>query len=51
MRDEDRPLLGVFTNSSVSVETVSWFGAIARQYSMEETTQNLGRQAQGCYYP
>ena len=42
MRTEDRPLLGVFTNCSVSVETVSWFGTIARQYGMEETAQILG---------
>lgn len=46
MSAEDRPLLGVVTNGSVSVETVSWFGAIARRYGMEETTRDLGRQAQ-----
>ena len=45
IRAEDRPLLKVFTNGSVSIETVRWFGAIAQQYSMEETTQDLGQQA------
>ena len=41
MRAEDCPLLGVFTNGAVSVEMVSWFGAIVQQYSMEETAQDL----------
>ena len=42
MRDEDSSLQGVFTNSSVSIVTVSWFGTITQQYSMEETAQDLG---------
>ena len=42
MRAEDRPLLGLFTKGSVSVEMVSWFGTITLQYSMEETVQDLG---------
>ena len=29
MSADDRPLLKVFTDSSVNIETVSWFGAIA----------------------
>mmetsp|Transcript_31959 Transcript_31959/g.46572 ORF Transcript_31959/g.46572 Transcript_31959/m.46572 type:complete len:621 (+) Transcript_31959:96-1958(+) len=41
----NRPLLAVAASDDISVETVSWFGAIARRYGMEDGGRELGRQA------
>ena len=40
-----RPLLAVLGTSSIKVETVSWLGAIARRYGLDESGRDLGRQA------
>lgn len=40
-----RPLLAVAGTSRVTVETVSWLGAIARRYGLEESGRELGRTA------
>ena len=43
---EVRPLLAAIGKGRVKVETLSWFGAIARRYGMgEEFHRGLGRQA------
>jgi hypothetical protein len=40
-----RPLLAVVGTNKIKVETVSWLGAIARRYGLEETERDLGRTA------
>jgi hypothetical protein len=40
-----RPLLAVAGTKRINVETVSWIGAIARRYGLEETNRELGRTA------
>uniref|UniRef100_A0A7S4ING6 Uncharacterized protein n=1 Tax=Odontella aurita TaxID=265563 RepID=A0A7S4ING6_9STRA len=42
-----RPLLAAASSGRIELETVSWFGAIARRYGMEERDgrSDLGRQA------
>ena len=41
------PLLAVATDSTIKLETLSWFGSIARRYGMDEekNDRNVGRQA------
>jgi len=39
------PLLAVATHGLITLETVSWFGSIARRYGMDENPRDLGRQA------
>ena len=41
----DLPLLAVATNGRIKVESLSWFGAIARRYGVEDEQRDLGRQA------
>ena len=41
----DIPLLSVVTDGRIKVETLSWFGAIARRYGVEDEGRDLGRQA------
>ena len=41
----DRPLVVAVTDGSIGVETLSWFGAIARRYGIKEEAKDLGRQA------
>lgn len=40
-----RPLLAVLGTGRIRVETVSWLGAIARRYGLDESGRDLGRQA------
>jgi hypothetical protein len=40
-----RPLLAVVGTGQIVVETVSWLGAIARRYGLEEKGSELGRTA------
>lgn len=40
-----RPLVAIATNGNISLESLSWFGAIARRYGLEEDRENLGRTA------
>lgn len=40
-----RPLLAAVGTGRITVETVSWLGAIARRYGLEETGRDLGRTA------
>jgi hypothetical protein len=40
-----RPLIVAATTGSISVESLSWLGAIARRYGLDETGKTLGRQA------
>ncbi|EED92416.1 predicted protein [Thalassiosira pseudonana CCMP1335] len=41
-----RPLLTVATDGRIRLETLSWFGSIARRYGMEENERShVGRQA------
>jgi hypothetical protein len=40
-----RPLLAVAGTRRVTVETVSWLGAIARRYGLQEAGRELGRTA------
>ena len=42
-----RPLLAVVSSGGIDLESVSWFGAIARRYGVEEGRggRDLGRQA------
>lgn len=42
---KDLPLLAVATDGRIKVETLSWFGAIARRYGIDKTDRDLGRQA------
>lgn len=43
------PLLAVATDGRIKLETLSWFGSIARRYGLEEedATRRVGRQASG----
>ena len=43
--DHHRPLLAVVGTSDICVETVSWIGAIARRYGLDESGRELGRTA------
>eukprot|EP00977_Amphora_coffeiformis_P009195 scaffold2095_cov166-Amphora_coffeaeformis.AAC.2 len=40
-----RPLLAALGTGRIKVETVSWLGAIARRYGLDESGRDLGRQA------
>ena len=40
-----RPLLAAVGTGTIKVETVSWLGAIARRYGLDEEGRDLGRQA------
>lgn len=40
-----RPLIAVASTRQISVETVSWIGAIARRYGLDEDHRGLGRTA------
>jgi hypothetical protein len=40
-----RPLIVAATSGSISVETLSWLGSIARRYGLDEKGRDLGRQA------
>ena len=43
---DSRPLLLVAADGGVKLETLSWFGSIARRYNMDEfDSRGLGRQA------
>lgn len=44
-KDALRPLLAVVGTEDIRVETVSWLGAIARRYGLEESGRELGRTA------
>ena len=41
----DLPLLAVATDGHIKIESLSWFGAIARRYGIENEGRDLGRQA------
>lgn len=41
----DLPLLAAGTDGPIVIESLSWFGAIARRYGVEEGQRDLGRQA------
>ena len=43
--DVARPLVAIATNGNISVESLSWFGAIARRYGLDEERDDLGRTA------
>jgi len=46
--DTTLPLLAVATDGTIKLETLSWFGSIARRYGMDESEKNdrnIGRQA------
>ena len=43
--DTIRPLFAVASTGSIRVETVSWLGAIARRYGLQEEGRDLGRTA------
>lgn len=40
-----RPLVVIATNGEIALESLSWFGAIARRYGLEEERDDLGRTA------
>lgn len=40
-----RPLVAVATSGNIALESLSWFGAIARRYGLEEDRDDLGRTA------
>jgi len=40
-----RPLIVAATTGNIKVETLSWLGAIARRYGIDERGRDLGRQA------
>lgn len=40
-----RPLIAVVATKCITVEPVSWIGAIARRYGLEESGRDLGRTA------
>jgi len=42
---EALPLLCIATEGKISVESLSWFGAISRRYGIEREQKDLGRQA------
>jgi hypothetical protein len=41
----NRPLIVASTAGNISLETLSWLGAIARRYGLDEKGRDLGRQA------
>ena len=43
--DAKAPLFAVATCGRISIETLSWLGAISRRYGVEENGQELGRTA------
>jgi len=43
--DTGRPLVAVASTGKITLETVSWIGAIARRYGLEENRQDIGRTA------
>lgn len=49
MSAQTMPLLAVATDGRIKLETLSWFGSIARRYGLEEedATRRVGRQASG----
>ena len=40
-----RPLVAIATNGTIALESLSWFGAIARRYNLDEERDDLGRTA------
>jgi DUF4097 and DUF4098 domain-containing protein YvlB len=40
-----RPLVAICTNGSIELESLSWFGAIARRHGLDEERDDLGRTA------
>lgn len=40
-----RPLFAAATNGKISAESLSWLGAIARRYGLEQDVRDLGRTA------
>lgn len=42
---DDLPLIAVCTQGRIKVESLSWFGAIARRYGIKNEARDLGRQA------
>jgi hypothetical protein len=40
-----RPLVAIVTDGDITLESLSWFGAIARRYGLEEERDDLGRTA------
>jgi hypothetical protein len=42
---DEQPLFAVVGVGNIVLETVSWFGAIARRYGLEESERELGRTA------
>lgn len=40
-----RPLVAVIGTGTIMIETVSWLGAIARRYGLDESGRDLGRTA------
>jgi hypothetical protein len=47
MSDADkRPLVAIATNGKITLESLSWLGAIARRYGVSDEKIELGRQAQ-----
>lgn len=42
---EERPLVAAVGTGQISLESVSWLGAIARRYGLEENERDLGRTA------
>lgn len=40
-----RPLMAVVGTAAIALETVSWLGAIARRYGLDESGRDVGRQA------
>jgi hypothetical protein len=43
--DVVRPLVAISTNGSIELESLSWFGAIARRHGLDEKRDDLGRTA------
>jgi hypothetical protein len=43
--DFPRPLVAVVGTGAIKIETVSWLGAIARRYGLDESGRDLGRTA------
>ena len=40
-----RPLVAIATNGTISLESLSWLGALARRYGFDEPRNDLGRTA------
>jgi hypothetical protein len=40
-----RPLVAIATNGTIALESLSWLGAIARRYGLDEERDDLGRTA------